>query len=96
MTEPVPNPTLTISIEQIANDAGYALVPLQPPVLEGPWDTLDNTKRVNAFNLRLTARELTLLKHIASVTPPSMHEFCLMAVQKALEEYESKLTSNNL
>ena len=45
---------------------------------------LDDKRRIPAFVLRLTERELAGLKHIAETTPHSMHEFCLNAVRKAL------------
>lgn len=52
-----------------------------------PWDKLDNKIRRTAFCMRFTAKELAMLKHIAATTPHSMHEFCLIAIQKALSKH---------
>jgi hypothetical protein len=82
--------------------SGFKVVPKKPAVdpaalaefasgadkIQGamPWEGLDDKRRMAAFSLRLTACELAKLKHIASTTPDSMHEFCIRAVKKALDE----------
>ena len=45
---------------------------------------LDNKRRIPAFSLRLTERELVALKRIAETTPDSMHAFCVKAMRREL------------
>lgn len=51
-----------------------------------PWDGVDDKKRSPAFSMRFTVKEQAALKHISETTPDSMHEFCLRAIRKAIEE----------
>ena len=54
-----------------------------------PWDGLDDKKRSPAFSMRFTAREQAILKTIAETTPDSMHEFCLKAIRKELNQFSA-------
>ena len=57
-----------------------------------PWFGLDNKKRRPAFSMRFTDSEQAKLKYISENTPDSMHEFCLKAVQSAIEAKISEMT----
>ena len=61
--------------------------PEQPKEKSASWNKLDNKIRRTAFCMRFTAKELAMLKHVAATTPHSMHEFCLIAIQKALSKH---------
>lgn len=50
------------------------------------WDSFDDKRRHPAFVMRFTELELAKLKRIADTTPHSMHEFCLRAIRKSLDE----------
>ena len=58
-----------------------------------PWVGLDDKKRSPAFSMRFTAKELAVLKHVSETTPDSMHEFCLKAIRKAMDDF---VASHNL
>lgn len=51
------------------------------------FDDHDDKRRIPAFVMRFTAKEAAMLKVIAETTPHSMHEFCLQAVRKALDNH---------
>ena len=51
-----------------------------------PWSGVDDKRRSPAFSMRFTVKEQAALKHISETTPNSMHEFCLRAIRKAIEE----------
>lgn len=53
---------------------------------EKHWAELDDKKRQPSFTMRFTELEVAQLKHIAATTPDSMHQFCVKAVRKALNE----------
>jgi hypothetical protein len=76
-------------------DTGVPEVP--QPTLPGvsaalPWADLDNKKRRPAFSMRFTDSEQAKLKFISENTPDSMHEFCLKAIQSAIETKLSELS----
>ncbi len=56
-----------------------------------PWIGLDNKKRRPAFSMRFTDTEQAKLKYISENTPDSMHEFCLKAIQAAIEAKISEI-----
>ena len=86
---PVDPASLAAFAEGAANPHGAtprSLTQTAPPTPTAPsWAHLDNTRRTPAFTMRFTAKELAKLKHISETTPPSMHEFCLKAIQAALD-----------
>jgi hypothetical protein len=50
------------------------------------FDLLDDKRRLPAFVMRFTEKELAKLKHITETTNESMHQFCLKAIQKSLDQ----------
>ena len=86
-----PNSRPLVDLDKLAAFAGGAdqTETQTTPVLQTPWDGLDDKKRSPAFSMRFTAREQAILKTIAERTPDSMHEFCLKAIREKLELYSA-------
>ena len=67
---------------------GQGATPTTPTKTEAPdFDALDNKRRTPRFSMRLTDAEAAKLQHIADTTPDSMHEFCLKALQAAIDAH---------
>jgi len=64
------------------------------PAIKYPWLSPNVREDVQRpFNLRLSEPQRMKLKFIAENTPPSMQQFCLDVLDKAIEEKIYELTS---
>lgn len=77
-------PRVPVDPKQLAAFAGGAETKEAPGT--PAWTDLDDKRRTPAFSLRLTDKEKAMLKHIGETTPDSMHEFCIKAMRKAMDE----------
>jgi hypothetical protein len=73
---------------------GVAAAPLAGDPLD--FFALPDDRRNSIMNLRLTDREKGALLFIQANTPPSMHAFCLKAVQDAINTTLEKLVGRTL
>lgn len=67
--------------------------PILLPSTDFPWDGLDNEKRRELYNLRLTEAEKAKLEFVVSKsTYKSMQEYCLEILLPAIEADIKRLT----
>lgn len=77
-------PRAHVDLQKLAEFAGGAEKKDTPTTTA--WADLDDKRRTPAFSLRLTDKEKAMLKHIGETTPDSMHEFCIKAMRKAMDD----------
>lgn len=70
-------------------------IPDEMEVKTFPWESLDDKKRREPFNIRFTECEKAMLKYIDENTPDSMHEFCINILKPAILAKIKELTGKD-